>query len=481
MKESCLIDIRQIVGAILLFVSEMEKIIAKSKDFYEIEKGIHEVSQEICNRMLSWALEQIDKRLMEERERGSWEIVGFRTKRVISSFGEFTYKRRLYRNKETGESKFLLDEVLGWPEGARITPRLRELLLKLGSEVSFAKAAEIANYMAPGVSGMTVWHVLREVGEALQQEADKKRIAIFEKGEEPGGKEVTPELNIEADGVIIRLQKSEEKRGEIKHIVAYEGKEERRRGRISLKNKVVISSLKKGEAAWEESYAIIAEKWDLSRAEKVYIGGDGAEWPKQGKEYFPGAKYRLDPYHLRKQLTEALWHDEESYKRVGIAIEAGNWEETEVILLEAMKRSRGKQKERIGKLLSYLKKNWEGIIKTAETRNLGTIEGQIQHNIARRMKRLGARWTVTGGDRMARVLAAKANGRLKGLVGRWPVEREKIKEVVKRKVVEKFKEEDIEKWLRANLPALKGPYAGQLWIKYVLRELTRNKALLHVG
>ncbi|NYE56707.1 UPF0236 family transposase-like protein [Carboxydothermus ferrireducens] len=89
MKDIYLINIRQIVGAILLFVSEMEKIITKSKDFYEIEKGIHELSQEICNRMLSWALEEIDKRVMEKRERGSWEVVGFRTKRVISSFGEF--------------------------------------------------------------------------------------------------------------------------------------------------------------------------------------------------------------------------------------------------------------------------------------------------------------------------------------------------------------------------------------------------------
>ena len=46
---------------------------------------------------------------------------------------------------------------------------------------------------------------------------------------------------------------------------------------------------------------------------------------------------------------------------------------------------------------------------------------------------------------MARVLAAKANGRLEGLIWRWAVEREKIKGVVKRRGVEKFKEENNEK------------------------------------
>lgn len=481
MKNIRLLDIRQIVGSILLLAHKMEEIITGSKDFYEIEKRIHEVSQEICQRMLSWALEEIDKRLMEERDREKWEVVGFRTKGAISSFGEFPYKRRLYRDKKTGESKFLLDEVLGWPEGARITPRLREILLRLGSEVSFGKAAELASYLVPGVSRMTVWRVLQEVGEALQQEAEEKRVAIFERGEEPGGKEVASELYIEADGVMIRLQRAEEKRGEIKHIVAYEGKEERSGRRIRLKNKVVVSSLKEGEAAWEESYAVIGEKWDLSRAERVYIGGDGAEWPKQGKEYFPGAEYRLDPYHLRRHLTEALWHDEESYTRVGEGIERGDWEEVERTLLGEMKRCRGKRRERVGKLLSYLKKNWEGIVKTGEMRNLGAIEGQIQHNIARRMKRLGARWTVGGGERMARVLAAKADGRLAGYVWRWPVEVEKIREVVKGRVREKYKGEDIEKWLRVNIPALEGPNAGRPWVKHVLREVVRHSTGFLVG
>lgn len=70
----------------------MEEIITGSKDFYEIEKGIHELSEEICNRMLSWALEELEKRLMEERDWGRWEVIGFRIKRAIDSFGEFAYK-----------------------------------------------------------------------------------------------------------------------------------------------------------------------------------------------------------------------------------------------------------------------------------------------------------------------------------------------------------------------------------------------------
>ncbi len=58
-------------------MSGLEKLIVESKDFYELEKGIHELTQKVCSQMLTWALEQIDTRLMNERDRSMWEVVGF--------------------------------------------------------------------------------------------------------------------------------------------------------------------------------------------------------------------------------------------------------------------------------------------------------------------------------------------------------------------------------------------------------------------
>ena len=40
-----MIDIRQIVGGVLLFVSGLEKLIEECKDFYELEKGVHELTR----------------------------------------------------------------------------------------------------------------------------------------------------------------------------------------------------------------------------------------------------------------------------------------------------------------------------------------------------------------------------------------------------------------------------------------------------
>jgi len=48
-----------------------------------------------------------------KRDRGRLEVVHARTRKVLTAFGEIEVKRRYYRDRETGEGKFLLDEALG--------------------------------------------------------------------------------------------------------------------------------------------------------------------------------------------------------------------------------------------------------------------------------------------------------------------------------------------------------------------------------
>ncbi|TZE81909.1 hypothetical protein FWJ32_07835 [Calorimonas adulescens] len=74
---------------------------------------------------------------------------------------------------------------------------------------------------------------------------------------------------MESDGVIIRLQKADKKRGEIKHLAAYEGKEKIGGGRYRLKNKLVVSSLADSEEIWGEAYSKVGHKWDIERVEKA--------------------------------------------------------------------------------------------------------------------------------------------------------------------------------------------------------------------
>ncbi len=475
------LDIRPVVGGILLFTKGVRKLLTECRDFAKLEEEVQKLSSKLSSQVFAWVLEEIDARLMEQRDRSTWEVVGFRERTVVTTFGEVTLKRRLYRNKETGKTSFLLDEALGLPPRARTTPRLKELAVNLATELSFAKAAEALGYLVPGVSPMTVWHALKEVGEELQRNAEELRRAVFEDGMVPEGKEKAEELNIEADGVLIRLQRSKKKHAEVKHVVAYEGKKESRPNRFTLQNKLVVSGIGEGEEILEEASAKMASKWDLSCTKMLSFGSDGASWAKKALEYFPRAVFVLDPYHLKKHLIEALAHDEEAFFKAREAISKGSWEDCQKAIEEAAKKAPGAQRKKLSKLLSYLEENWSGIVSHPAAKHLGTIEGQIQHNIARRMKHRGAAWTISGGDRMARVLAARANKDIENYISRWTIEAKKLKEAAKNRPKTSLGVEDVEAWLKARLPALRGRFAGAPWVKYVLRELSRERLFLLAG
>ncbi len=55
-----MLDIRHIVGAVLLFVKGLVEIIEGCRDFYELEKRVQELSRAVCNRLVTWALEEIE-------------------------------------------------------------------------------------------------------------------------------------------------------------------------------------------------------------------------------------------------------------------------------------------------------------------------------------------------------------------------------------------------------------------------------------
>ncbi|SHF19209.1 hypothetical protein SAMN02746089_01451 [Caldanaerobius fijiensis DSM 17918] len=46
-----MLNIRHIVGAVLLFCNGLIKIINESKDFYELEKGVYKLCQNACNQI----------------------------------------------------------------------------------------------------------------------------------------------------------------------------------------------------------------------------------------------------------------------------------------------------------------------------------------------------------------------------------------------------------------------------------------------
>jgi hypothetical protein len=472
--------IRCLVEVVLFVANGIYELLGRCRDFRELEVGIYRLVQEAARKMLEVALKRMDERLLLQRDRERLEVVHTKTRKVLTAFGEIEVKRRYYRDREAGEGKFLLDEALGLEPRQRLSPWLREVVGKLAVEVPYRRAAGFLGELVPGVSAMGMWQVVQRAGGRERSAAEAARAAVFERGEAPVGERKVEELCVEADGVLVRGRSVGKKRRliEVKLAVGYEGKEEVSPGRKVLRQRRVVGAVAESEDFWEEVVTDFACKWDWASLKRCLVGADGAAWLKAGCEYFPGALYRLDPYHLLRALLEGLAHDAGAYERVVEAIAAGDWGAVERALGEAERRSRGEYRRRVRALWGYLRENWEGICSSGEGKRLGAIEGEVFHHLGRRMKRHGARWSERGADHLARLLAARANGELGRALGHGRrVEAELMKVAVGSRMIEPDsggeKAEDVCAWLRARVPALTGPYAGRPWVKYVLRELTR--------
>jgi len=469
--------IRDIVEIILLVVSEMYKLLTTCKDFKELEKGIFRIVQRMCVQMLVCGLRQIDNKLMEERDKSRLRFVNKKSRTLLTPFGEVTVERRYYIDRETGERKFLLDEVLGLEESRQLSPWLRELAVMAATEMSYEKGTRLLSNLTLGtvdMGKMSLWQEVQEVGSKVAKEAEEKRVLVFDHGVVPEGKVKSACLNIEADEVYVRGRDG--KKLAIKIGVGYEGKRDSGKERRELVGRRVVSGIRESHEFWEEVVAELSEQWKLYEVDEIYVGGDGARWIKEGCEYFPKAVYRLDPYHLRRTLLEGLGHDEEGYKKVVAALVEEDLEKLNQALAEVEKRTRGAKKKQVARVKQYLNNNWEGICCSKAGVKLGTIEGQVFHHIARRMKRHGARWSNKGADHLSRLLAKKANGELKeALKGKKKAKPEVIKRLVgEQRVIGNVSGlVDCGEWLKATVPVLYGSSQDQPWVKYVMRYLVK--------
>lgn len=464
--------IRQVVAAFLLLKQGIEQAVEDVGGICELEERVGSVVRDCTAQILEGTLESLDDGLLTTKPE-ELAVEGFRSRAMVSTYGELKIRRRLYKDKSTGERRFLLDEALGLEPRVRVTPKFRELAVELSVEMPFRRAAEILGKTMPHVSAMTVWNATKEAGEKAKADGKGLRERVYEHGEDPGGTRKVDSLNIEADGMLVGVQRSKKRRAEVKLGVAYEGKKTKG-DRVGLVERRVVAGVIKDRGFWEEVTAALGSHWDLSAVKDVVIGADGAGWGKAGVEYFDNATYQLDRFHLRKAMREALGHSPEDYSAVSESLRSKDRNTVIKALTEAGKKVTGKKRQGIINFEMYVLGNWEGI--KGDFTSLGTIEGQVYHHLARRMKRLGARWTTDGADRMARLCGAKANGEL----GKYSATSVDHSSETTRKSLTKPRERvgnldkkaaEVGEWLRARVPSLEGPHQSRPFVKHVLRQL----------
>ncbi|HAA90149.1 MAG: Uncharacterized protein XD63_1122 [Thermoanaerobacterales bacterium 50_218] len=97
------IDIRPVVGGVLLFVHGLSELTQRLSGLCEAQgRSSDAFYPRVCAQVFAWVLEEIDTRLMETRDRATWEVVGFQERTVVTSFGEVLIKEASLQERGDG-------------------------------------------------------------------------------------------------------------------------------------------------------------------------------------------------------------------------------------------------------------------------------------------------------------------------------------------------------------------------------------------
>jgi hypothetical protein len=208
-------------------------------------------------------LDALATTLAAGREPG-WQVVGDRRRTVLTRFGAVRVRRRRYRRGRA--RRFLLDAALGWAPHQRVPPRLRALLVELASYLPDGRAAALAEQVGVASSGATRRRQLQAVGEAARAQEAARRQAVDAGGQPPPvGEEHAAPLFVEAEGVVVPLQRADERRAELKGAIAYRGTRAVGRDRHGRVRRATVGPVhdargEEAEAFWESAWLAIGAR-----------------------------------------------------------------------------------------------------------------------------------------------------------------------------------------------------------------------------
>ena len=435
--------INRIIQTIIENKDFLEKSLEESIKLGEISmfsRDLRTVFDKAGRETLVGILENIDEILFEnKRRKQEYETKDLRKRTIITDYGNIDYYRRYYRNKQTKEYIYLTDEKMGIEKNERIMKDVQSKIIEFAHDISYSKSGKRV-VGSEEISPTTVMHKVRQEELKVETLEEKKTIK---------------RLYIEADED--HVSERGNKIGMPKLIYVHEGNYKKGNRNI-LKNVHYIGCLgKNSEELWLEVAEYIDKKYNTNEIEKIYIGGDGAGWIKEGLNWIEKSEFVLDKFHLLKYINQATVEYPEYRNKLWYNINIFDPVSVESIFKEIIEKTEDeKRKEKVINSYKYVMNQWDGIeIYETDGKYLKgcSAEGHISHVYADRMSSRPRTWSDDGIDKMSRLRTFVSNG---GKIYEELVKRKKENTKLKKydKIIARHIKEGIEETKTYSFPVV---------------------------
>lgn len=447
------------VESFKLFVSQFDK--------YILEKAM-----EWARKLYKAVLEHVDDLILKKRDL-TLKVRHKRTAWYSTQLGKIEVKRRYYIDR-FGKYHYLLDELSGMSKNRHTSPYVQQLALELASNMSFRRSAEVLGKTTPiNLSHQTIKNFVTRTAKNYLKNANIEITHFINTGEIPEGTSKRAGfLMIEADGVMVPLQREKAKKAEAKIGISYEGWDKVGKDRYRTVNKMFYADVAAVDRFWAGFTLKLQRRYDLAGIDQFVLGGDGASWVKDGLNYF-GGTFQLSRFHYNRELRRVLYNDFEAISLLKEACKRGDIATVNKILEARAQTARGEQARDIKRLNHYLSSNASGLkdypdkSKNKNLRGTGAMEGNVDKLIARRMKNQGMSWTIAGMRNMICIRFLVLEGKLEQWLRQGTpktsapvIRRKKINRVIDKVIKQNYFD-----WFNMELPALKGPHASRFWVR----------------
>ena len=403
----------------------IERIENAGADFFENPADINSLVKAIQTEVLKLGagiigelFDEMDQMIRQSGKRKEkWEIVRRDERKLLTSIGEIEFGKTLYKNKRSGERKYLIDDVLEIEKNARMTEDAEAALYAEAVQTSYRRAGESV-CLTDQVSKATVKNKLHELefpeDPKSFQEKKKVRYLYIDADEDH-----VPLQFLEKKGDVQRgVSGSKNNTAIAKLVYVYEGieREAPKSQRFRLIEPYYFSGVYEGEGnkeLWDRVYEYIDAKYDLDSVEKIYLNADGGTWIKSGKSRIAGIISVLDEHHINKYLVSMTSHlydsADDGRDLLRKVIRSGTKEDFRYTVNTILGYAEEEKTEkRIKESARFILSNWTAAkIRLRKSNGVvgSSTEGHVSHVLASRMSSRPMGWSKKGVDKMAQLRA----------------------------------------------------------------------------